>query len=159
GKSGEVAPGFGQDAAAQQFRLGVGEGIGLKVEVIDGADDVGFFGDQFELTGPFAFAVHRYRLDRFGGVAGGGSASQPAAGLGQFVHIVPDTLGDGLPFQLAEHRGNVHHGPAHGAGGVEALPDRDKVDAEAVELLDQSREVADVAADRVQPIDHHRPEL
>src|SRR5699024_2809050 len=75
------------------------------------------------------------------------------------VHIVPDTLGDGLPFQLAEHRGNVHHGPTHGAGGVEALPDRNKVDAEAVELLDQPRKVADIAADPVQSIDHHRPEL
>ena len=45
GKAGEVAPGFGQDAAAQQFCLGVGEGVGLKIEVIDGADDVSLFGD------------------------------------------------------------------------------------------------------------------
>ena len=89
----------------------------------------------------------------------GGGAPQPAAGLGQLVHVVPDALGDGLPLQLAEHRGNVHHRSAHGAGGVEALTDGDKVDLQPPQLLDEGGKVADVAADPVQTVNHHRLEL
>ena len=159
GKPGEVSPGFGVDLPAQQLRLGHGEGVGLAVQLIDGADNVRLLGDQFQFAGPLGLAVHRHRLDRLGSVAGGGGASQPAAGFGQLLHIVPDALGDGLPFQLAEHRRNVHHGPAHGAGGVEALPDGDKVDLQPAQLLDEGGKVADAAADPVQPVDHHRPEL
>lgn len=75
------------------------------------------------------------------------------------MHVVPDAFGDGLPLQLAEHRGDVHHRPAHGAGGVEALPDGEKVDLQSPQLLDKGREVTDVAADPVQTVDHHRLEL
>ena len=74
------------------------------------------------------------------------------------MHIVPDALGDGFPLQLAEHRSDVHHGPAHGAGGVEAFPDGDKVDAQTPQFLNQGGKITDVAADPVQTVNHHRPE-
>ena len=68
-------------------------------------------------------------FDALGGVAGGGGAAQSAPGLCQLVHIVPDALGNGLPLQLGEHRCNIHHGAAHGAGRIKAFPDGHKVDA------------------------------
>ena len=144
---------------AQQLRLGHGEGVGLNVEVVDLADDVGLLGDDLQLAGPLALAVHRDSLDGLRGVAGGGGTAQPAASLGQLVHVVPDSLGDSFPLQLAEHRGNVHHRPAHGVGGVEALPDGDEVDLQPPQFLNEGGEVADVAADPVQTVDHHSLEL
>ena len=68
-------------------------------------------------------------FDALGGVAGGGGAAQSAPGLGQLVHIVPDALGNVLPLQLGEHRRNIHHGAAHGAGRVKTFTDGHKVDA------------------------------
>mgnify|MGYP006922436348 CR=1 FL=1 len=46
----------------------------------------------------------------------------------KIVHIIPDTLGYGFPFQLGKDRGNIHHGPTHGGGRVELLFDGDEVD-------------------------------
>ena len=73
----------------------------------------------------------------FRGVAGGRCAAQPASGLGQLVHIVPDALGDGLPLQLGEHGRNVHHGEAHGRGRVKLLADGDEVDVPVTQLLNE----------------------
>ena len=67
-------------------------------------------------------------FDALGGVAGGGCAAQPAPGLCQFVHVVPDALRDGLTFQLTEHRCDVHHRAAHGTGRVKTFTDGHKVD-------------------------------
>ena len=67
-------------------------------------------------------------FDALGGVAGGGRAAQPAPGLCQLVHIIPDALRDGLTFQLTEHRCDVHHGTSQGAGGIKAFTDGHKVD-------------------------------
>ena len=69
-------------------------------------------------------------FDALGDVAGGGGAAQPAPGLCQLVHVVPDALRDGLTFQLTEHRCDVHHRAAHGAGRVKTFPDGHKVDAQ-----------------------------
>ena len=68
-------------------------------------------------------------FDALGGVAGGGGAAQPAPGLCQLVHVVPDALRDGLTFQLTEHGCDVHHGTSHEAGGIKAFQDGHKVDA------------------------------
>ena len=68
-------------------------------------------------------------FDALGGVAGGGGTAQSAPGLCQLVHVVPDALCNGLTFQLTEHRCDVHHRAAHGAGGIKAFPDGHKVDA------------------------------
>ena len=74
-------------------------------------------------------------------------AAQPAPGLCQLVHVVPDTLCDGLTFQLTEHRCDVHHRAAHGAGRVKTFPDGHKVDAKPSKLFNQAGKIADVAAD------------
>ena len=74
--------------------------------------------------------------------------------LGQLVHVVPDTLGNGLPLQLGEHRRNVHHGASHGGRSVELLADGDEVDVPVAQILDELGKVADVAADAVEAVDH-----
>lgn len=89
----------------------------------------------------------------------GGGAAQPAPGLCQLVHVVPDALRDGLPFQLTEHGCDVHHGTAHGAGRVKTFPDGHKVDAQPSQFFNQAGKVADVAADAVQTIDHDGTDL
>ena len=71
-------------------------------------------------------------FDAFGSIARGGCAAQPAPGLCQLVHIIPDALCNGLPLQLAEHRCDVHHGTSHWAGGIKAFPDGHKVDAKTL---------------------------
>ena len=70
------------------------------------------------------------------------------------MHIVPDALGNGLPFQLGEHRRDIHHGAAHGRGRVKLLADGDEVDVPVAQILDELGKVADVAADAVEAVDH-----
>ena len=70
--------------------------------------------DDLQLAGFAHLAVHGHVGYALGFVAGGRGAAQPAPGLGQLVHVVPDALGDGLSFKLREHGGDVHHGPPHG---------------------------------------------
>ena len=87
--------------------------------------------------------------------ADGGIAAQPAPGLGQFYHIIPDSFGNGLPFQLREHGDNKHHRPPHGGTGVKLLSDGDERDAQLCELVNKAGKVADIAADSIQAIDHN----
>ena len=68
------------------------------------------------------------------------------------MHVVADTLGDGLPLQLREHRGDVHHRAAHGRAGVELLLDGHKGDVQPGQFFNQPGEIADIAADAVQPV-------
>ena len=154
GKPGERTPGFCFNALPQQLGLGHGQGIVLLVEVENFVDDLCFVRQQLELAGLFGLAVHRDALDALGSVARGGRAAQPAPGLGQFVHVVPDALGNGLPFQLGEHRRDIHHGAAHGGGRVELLADGDEVNVPVAQILDELGKVADVAADAVEAVDH-----
>ena len=110
---------------------------------------------QLELASLFGLAVHRDALDALGSIARGGRAAQPAPGLCQLVHVVPDALRDGLTFQLTEHGCDVHHRAAHGAGRVKTFPDGHKVDAQPSQFFNQAGKVADVAADAVQTVDHN----
>ena len=103
----------------------------------------------------FGLAVHRDALDALGSIASGGRAAQPAPGLCQLVHVVPDALRDGLTFQLTEHGCDVHHRAAHGAGRVKTFTDGHKVDAQPSQFFNQVGKVADVAADAVQTVDHN----
>ena len=68
------------------------------------------------------------------------------------MHIVPDALGNGFPFQLREHGNYKHHRPTHGRAGVELLPDGHEGHFQLGQLIDQAGEVADIPADSVQPI-------
>ena len=88
-------------------------------------------------------------LNALGGVARGGRAAQPAPGLCQFVHVVPDALRNGLTFQLTEHRCDVHHRAAHEAGRVKTFADGHKVDAQPSQFFNQAGKVADVAAESI----------
>ena len=155
GKPGERTPGFCFDALPQQLGLGHGQGIVLLVEVEDFVDDRCFVRQQLELAGLFGLAVHRDALDALGSIARGGRAAQPAPGLCQLVHVVPDALRDGLTFQLTEHGCDVHHRAAHGAGRVKTFTDGHKVDAQPSQFFNQAGKVADVAADAVQTVDHN----
>ena len=155
GKPGERTPGFCFDALPQQFGLGHGQGIVLLVEVENFVDDLCFVRQQLELAGLFGLAVHRDALDALGSVARGGRAAQPAPGLCQLVHVVPDALCDGLTFQLTEHGCDVHHRAAHGAGRVKTFTNGHKVDAQPSQFFNQAGKVADVAADAVQTVDHN----
>ena len=138
----------------QQILVGLAERAGLHEHLEDRLDQLNFLRDGFELAGFFHLAVHRHAGQAFRGVARGRCAAQPATGLGQLMHIVPDALGDGLPLQLREHGRNVHHSPAHGGGRVKLLADGDEVDVPVAQILDELGKVADVAADAVEAVDH-----
>ena len=75
------------------------------------------------------------------------------------MHIVPDALGNGFPFQLRKHGNNKHHRPAHGRAGVELLPDGNEGYFQLGQFINQTGEVADIAADSVQSIHDDRLEL
>ena len=154
GKAGELLAALRDAAMLQQILVGLAERAGLHEHLEDRLDQLNFLRDGFELAGFFHLAVHRHAGQAFRGVARGCCAAQPASGLGQLVHVVPDALGDGLPLQLGEHGRNVHHGAAHGRGRVELLADGDEVDVPVAQILDELGKVADVAADAVEAIDH-----
>ena len=128
GKAGELLAALRDAAVLQQVLVGLAEGAGFHEYLEDRLDQLDFLRDGLELAGFLHLAVHRHAGQALRGVARGRCAAQPAPGLGQLVHIVPDALGDGLPLQLGEHGRNVHHRAAHGRGRVELLADGDEVD-------------------------------
>lgn len=103
-------------------------GIVLLVEVENFVDDLCLIRQQLQLASLLVLPSTVMLLTLSEAYPVGGAA-QPAPGLCQFVHVVPDALRDGLTFQLTEHRCDVHHGTSHGAGGIKAFPDGHKVDA------------------------------
>ena len=159
GKAGELLAALRDAAVLQQVLIGLAERAGLHKHLEDRLDQLDFLRDGLELAGFLHLAVHRHAGQALRGVARGRCAAQPAPGLGQLMHIVPDALGDGLPLQLREHRRNVHHGAAHGRGRVELLADGDEVDVPVAQILDELGKVADVAADAVEAVDHDGREL
>ena len=154
GKAGKLLAALRDTAMLQQILIGLAERAGLHEHLEDRLDQLDFLRDGFELAGLLHLAVHRHAGQALRGVARGRCAAQPAPGLGQLVHVVPDALGDGLPLQLGEHGRNVHHGAAHGGGRVELLADGDEVNVPVAQVLDELGKVADVAADAVEAVDH-----
>ena len=154
GKAGELLAALRDAAVLQQVLIGLAERAGLHEHLEDRLDQLDFLRDGFELAGLLHLAVHRHAGQAFRGVARGCCAAQPASGLGQLVHVVPDALSDGLPLQLGEHGRNVHHGASHGRRRVELLADGDEVDVPVTQILDELGKVADVAADAVEAVDH-----
>ena len=159
GKAGEGFPSFGPILPFQQKLIDFGQGTGLQKLVENQFHQIDLVGNGLQFAGFAHLTIHRYPGNTLRLVTGGRVAAQPAPRLGQLVHIVPDALRDGLPLQLGEHRSDVHHGPPHRGRGVELLPDRDKVDLPLPQVLDQLGEVADVAADAVQAVDHNGGKL
>ena len=159
GKAGEVIPIPGDNPPLHQLRLRHGQRVGFRKQVIDHADNFGFLGNQLQLEGFLFLAVHRDLLFPFGFKPGRCSSAQPASGLCQLVHVVPDALGNGFPFQLGENGGNVHHGTAHGRPGVKLLLDGHKGNIQPCQFFNQAGKVADIAADSVKPIDNDCLEL
>ena len=154
GKAGELLAALRDAAVLQQVLVGLAERAGFHEHLEDRLDQLDFLRNGFELACLLHLAVHRHAGQALRGVARGRCAAQPAPGLGQLVHIVPDALGDGLPLQLGEHGRNVHHGAAHGRGRVELLADGDEVNVPVAQVLDELGKVADVAADAVEAVDH-----
>ena len=138
----------------QQILVGLAERAGFHKHLEDRLDQLDFLRNGFELACLLHLAVHRHAGQALRGIARGRCAAQPAPGLGQLVHIVPDALGNGLPLQLGEHGRNVHHGAAHGRGRVKLLTDGDEVNVPVTQILDELGKVADVAADTVEAVDH-----
>ena len=154
GKAGELLAALRDAAVLQQVLVGLAERAGFHEHGEDRLDQLDFLRNRFELTSFLHLAVHRHAGQVLRGVARGRCATQPASGLGQLMHIVPDALGDGLPLQLGEHGRNVHHGAAHRRGRVELLSDGDEVNVPVAQILDELGKVTDVAADAVESIDH-----
>ena len=100
GKAGELLAALRDTAMLQQVLVGLAEGAGLHEYGEDRLDQLDFLRNGFELAGFLHLAVHRHAGQAFRGVARGRCATQPAPGLGQLVHIVPDALSDGLSLQL-----------------------------------------------------------
>ena len=154
GKAGELLAALRDAAVLQKILVGLAERAGFHEYLKDRLDQLNFLRNGFELAGLFHLAVHRHAGQALRGVARGRCAAQPASGLGQLVHIVPDALGDGLPLQLGEHGRNVHHGAPHGGRSVELLADGDEVNVPVAQVLNELGKVADVAADAVEAVDH-----
>ena len=154
GKAGELLAALRDAAVLQKILVGLAERAGPHEHLEDRLDQLDFLRNGFELAGFLHLAVHRHAGQALRGVARGRCAAQPAPGLGQLMHVVPDALGDGLPLQLGEHGRNVHHRAAHGRGRVELLADGDKVNVPVAQILDELGKVADVAADAVEAVDH-----
>lgn len=154
GKACELLAALCDAAMLQQVLVGLAERTGLHESLEDRLDQLDFLRDGPQLAGLLHLAVHRHAGQAFRGVARRRCAAQPASGLGQLMHIVPDALGDGLPLQLGEHGRNVHHGASHGRGRVELLADGDEVDVPVAQVLDELGKVSDVAADAVEAVDH-----
>ena len=114
GKAGELLAALRDTAMLQQILIGLAKRTGLHEHRENRLDQLNFLRNGLQLAGFLHLAIHRHAGQALRGVARGRCAAQPAPGLGQLVHIVPDALGDGLPLQLGEHRRNVHHGAAHG---------------------------------------------
>ena len=159
GKAGELLAALRDAAVLQKILVGLAERAGFHEHGEDRLDQLDFLRNGFELAGFLHLAVHRHAGQALRGVARGRCAAQPAPGLGQLMHIVPDALGNGLPLQLREHRRNVHHGAAHGRGRIELLTDGDEVNVPVAQILDELCKVTDVAADTVEAIDHDGREL
>lgn len=68
----------------------------------------------------------------------GSRAAEPATGFGQFMHIVTDALGYGLPLQLGEYRGDIHHGAAHRRAGIKLLFNGNKCDIQVRQFFYQA---------------------
>ena len=154
GKAGELLAALRDAAVLQKILVGLAEGAGFHEYGENCFDQLDFLRDGLELAGFLHLAVHRHAGQALRGVARGRCAAQPAPGLGQLVHIVPDALGDGLPLQLGEHGRNVHHGAAHGRGRIELLTDGDEVNVPVAQVLNELGKVADVAADTVEAVDN-----
>ncbi len=154
GKAGELLAALRDATVLQQVLIGLAERAGLHEHLEDRLDQLNFLRDGSQLVGLALLAVHGHAGFALGSIARGRCAAQPAPGLGQLVHVVPDALGDGLPLQLGEHGRNVHHGAAHGRGRVELLADGDEVDVPVAQVLDELGKVANVAADAVEAVNH-----
>ena len=158
-KPGEVLSLLGFDSLPQQFCFHSSQRIGFHIEVKNHLGNLDFLGNRDQLVGLSLFAVNGDLTDGTGLEAGGCIATQPAASLCQFVHIIPDTLSDSFTLQLGEHRDNEHHGSAHGSTGIELLLDGHKRYIQLGQFIDQPRKVADITADSVQAIDYNCLEL
>ena len=99
-KAGEVLSLLGFDSLPQQFCFHRSQRIGFHVEIKDHLGDFNLFGYGNQLVGLSLFAVNGDLTDGTGFEAGGCIATQPAASLCQFVHIIPDTLSDSFTLQL-----------------------------------------------------------
>ena len=154
GKASELLAALRDAAVLQKILVGLAERAGLHEHLEDRLDQLDFLRDGFELAGFLHLAVHRHAGQAFRGVARGRCAAQPAPGLGQLVHIIPDALGDGLPLQLGKDRRDIHHSTPHGGAGVKLLADGDEVNVPVAQVLDELGKVADVAADAVEAVDH-----
>ena len=154
GKAGELLAALRDAAILQKILVGLTERAGLHEHREDRLDQLNFLWNRLELTSFLYLAIYCYAGQAFRGVACRCRTTQPAPGLGQLVHVVPDAFGDGLPLQLGEHGRNVHHGAAHGGGRVELLADGDEVNVPVAQVLDELGKVADVAADAVEAVDH-----
>ena len=135
-----------------QFRFRHGQGIGLRKQLIDQANNLRFLRDQLQFEGFLFFAVHRYLFFPFRCKTGRCGAAQPTAGLRQLVHIIPNALCNGFPLQLRKHRGNIHHGTPHGRTGIKLLFDRHKRNFQSCQFFNQTGKIADITADSIQTV-------
>ena len=159
GKTGEVLAPFGGVPLFQEEGIYFGEGAGFQKLFKNQLDKADLLRDDLQLAGFSYLTVHGHIGYAFEFIAGGRGAAQPAPGFGQLVHIISDALGNCLSFKLGEHEGNIHHGPSHGGGGVELLPDGDEVNVPVTQVFDELCKVADVAVDAVQSIYHNGGKL
>lgn len=106
----------------------------------------------FQLAGEFHLALHNDLPHPFRSIARGSRPPQPAPHFRKHQHVIPHPLGNGLPFQLGKHAGNIHHGLSHRGPCVKFFPNTDKGDPPSAQLFNEGGKVPHIAADSVQTI-------
>ena len=127
-------------------------------QAVHGLDGLRLLRKKPQAAGTLCAPVDGDGLHGLRGKAGRRDAAEPAAGLGQLTEVVADALGNGLALELREDGCNVHHGPAHGRGRVELLPNGNERHVQLRQPLDEGGEVSDAAADPVEPVDDEHTE-
>nr|WP_246023469.1 hypothetical protein [Nocardia yunnanensis] len=87
-------------------------------------------------------------------VAVGSFAALPFAFGGFAFHARDDAVDDGVAFELGEHAQHLHQHAPHGSGGIEWFCGRAEHDLGSVEFVEQGDQVAQVAGEAIDPVDH-----
>ena len=147
GPGPQTAAGRAQAALVQPFGDRPAPLVVLHVTLEDVRDDLGrsAIGRQARTVRPTAVAV---------GVAAHGPL--PAAGLA--LHAGGDAFDDRRPLELGEDAQHLDHHPSGRGGGLEGLGHRLEGDPGVLQLLDQGRELAEVARQAIDPEDEEQVE-
>nr|WP_228787104.1 hypothetical protein [Nocardia terpenica] len=87
-------------------------------------------------------------------VAVGSFAALPFAFGGFAFHARDNAVDDGVALELGEHAQHLHQHATHGRGGIERFCGRTEHDVGSVQFIEQRDQIAQVAGEAIDPVDH-----